>query len=95
MVTVMIEVTSRQMECTLLTPDFSQMPAVALQPLLRKAENSLSDMSETEGPLFFKRGLKQPPPLPCTKSTYATAHFEIVLLERNKNVTYQRSKNKR
>ena len=27
----MIEVTSRRMECTLLTPDFSQMPAVALQ----------------------------------------------------------------
>ena len=27
----MIEVTSRRMECTLLTPDFSQVPAVALQ----------------------------------------------------------------
>ena len=26
----MIEVTSRRMECTLLTPDFSQVPAVAL-----------------------------------------------------------------
>ena len=27
----MIEVTSRRMECSLLTPDFSQVPAVALQ----------------------------------------------------------------
>ena len=26
----MIEVTSRPLECTLLTPDYSQMPAVAL-----------------------------------------------------------------
>ena len=30
-VAIMIEVTSRRMECTLLTPDFSQVPAVALQ----------------------------------------------------------------
>ena len=28
---IMIEVTSRHMECTLLTSDYSQMPAVALQ----------------------------------------------------------------
>ena len=28
----MIEVTSRRMECTLLTSNYSQMPAVALQP---------------------------------------------------------------
>ena len=27
----MIKVTSRQMQCILLTPDFSQMPAIALQ----------------------------------------------------------------
>ena len=32
-VAIMIEVTSRLMECTLLTPDFSQVPAVALQRL--------------------------------------------------------------
>ena len=30
-VAIMIEVTSRRMECTLLTPDHSQMPAVAIQ----------------------------------------------------------------
>ena len=30
----MIEVTSRRMECTLLTPDFSQVPAVALHKQL-------------------------------------------------------------
>ena len=30
-VTIMIEVTSRRMECTLLTPHNSHMPAVALQ----------------------------------------------------------------
>ena len=30
-VAIMIEVTSRRMECTLLTPDHSQVPAVALQ----------------------------------------------------------------
>ena len=29
-IAIMIEVTSRRMECTLLTPDFSQVPAVAL-----------------------------------------------------------------
>ena len=36
----MVEVTSRRMECTLLTPDFSQVPAVALQALLLKLEIS-------------------------------------------------------
>ena len=30
-VAIMIEVTSRRMECTLLTSNYSQMPAVALQ----------------------------------------------------------------
>ena len=31
-VAIMIEVTSRRMECTLLTSNYSQMPAVALHP---------------------------------------------------------------
>ena len=30
-IAMVIEVASRHMECTLLTPDLSQMPAVALQ----------------------------------------------------------------
>ena len=37
----MIEVTSRRMECTLLTSNYSQMPAVALQPVLLNTKNYL------------------------------------------------------
>ena len=33
-VAIVIEVTSRRMECTLLTPDHGQVPAVTLQAIL-------------------------------------------------------------
>ena len=49
MATLMIEVTSRHMECTLLTPDYSQMPVVALQWSTAK-ELHLSRCSWTAAP---------------------------------------------
>ena len=42
----MIEVTSRRMECTLLTPDFSQVPAVALQLSTKNVLSHLTNMSQ-------------------------------------------------
>ena len=43
----MIDVTSRRMECTLLTPDFSQVPAVALQQKVRCRYTTLKSLSGT------------------------------------------------
>ena len=47
----MIEVTSRHMECTFLTPEYSQMPAVALQWETEKRNPSLN--------LFFFRAVQR------------------------------------
>ena len=49
-VAIMIEVTSRRIECTLLTSNYSQMPAVALHKqrnsrLLRAKDGSESDLA--------------------------------------------------